>query len=598
VQDSPVVRFVPEDAGSASADFDFSGLPVSAALQLALAMAFAARTRPGGPIRARESAAQTFRTLRMFATYLSTLVRPPRNPSDLTPAHLNGWLLQRQHQVDGRRWDLKASLRRVPGITNDFAACVAERNPARQKAKIFTYSRSEFTLILNTARGEIRRTVERIRANRTLLRQWRVGELDHRRGDETWLRGKLLDFVDTHDDVPRYTNQWRGPLEWVAVLGTVEEHITALHLSPREAMAFVVLLVGLTGQNRGTIGNAPAAHHRPDGYGGGTPAAVVELDKPRRGRRRHMEYAMVGLPQWTAAATGDVQGTTSIDLRSPFGVYMLLHELAEHARQRLGSDRLLAWWAMAGGSAGGGLRSGLGSLQASHWGRQHNLTGDPPPDGGPPRQLEVSLRRLRLTFSELHQRPVAHTEATLVNEYLVRNRGNIAEYQQVVGDALAQQVAKVTTHERIATLSPEDVAEAAEHPAHVAARHGMDTQTLQRLLAGRLDTVVGGCVDNTHGPHTPGQACRASFMLCLSCPCARATPQHLPTQALVHDELEARRVAMTPLRWTQRFALPHAQLADLLDRAGPVAVADARVAVTAADRQLVDRFLHRELDLI
>ena len=54
---------------------------------------------------------------------------------------------------------------------------------------------------------------------------------------------------------------------------------------------------------------------------------------------------------------------------------------------------------------------------------------------------------------------------------------------------------------------------------------------------------------------------------------------------------------MTPLRWTQRFAAAHAHLADLLDRAGPVAVADARTAITESDRTLVDRFLRRELDL-
>jgi hypothetical protein len=185
----------------------------------------------------------------------------------------------------------------------------------------------------------------------------------------------------------------------------------------------------------------------------------------------------------------------------------------------------------------------------------------------------------------------------LANEYLARNRGNLGEYQCVVAAALAQEVTKAKTRDKIGTLSAEDLAEAREHPVRVAARHGMDTTTLERLLAGQLDTVVGGCIDNTGGPHNPGQPCRASFMLCLSCPCARATPQHLPTQILVHDELAARRTAMTPLRWTQRFARPHAQLADLLDRAGGVAVADARAMITDSERTLVDRFLHRELDL-
>jgi len=314
-----------------------------------------------------------------------------------------------------------------------------------------------------------------------------------------------------------------------------------------------------------------------------------------------MDYALVDVPPWLPAppgGSGPDPGDATVDLRSPFGVYMLLHELAAPARQRVGSDKPIAWWAPTGGVViGGGFRTGVTSHQVTDWSRRHAISGDPPPGDEPPKPLVVTLQRLRLTFNELHQRPVAHTEKTLANEYLVRNRGNLAEYQHVVADALTREVTKAAIHERIATLSPADLAEAAEHPARVAARFGMDAQTLTRLLAGQLDTVMGGCIDNTGGPHTPGRACRASFMLCLSCPCARATPQHLPLQVLVHDQLAARRTGMTPLRWTQRFALPYAQLADLLDRAGPTAVADARTTTSDADRDLVDRFLRRELEL-
>jgi hypothetical protein len=150
----------------------------------------------------------------------------------------------------------------------------------------------------------------------------------------------------------------------------------------------------------------------------------------------------------------------------------------------------------------------------------------------------------------------------------VRNRGNLAEYQQVVGAVLAEQVDKAAARARIQTLSEQDIADAHEHPERVAARHCMDPGTLLRMISGDLDTVLGACIDHSNGPHAAaGQPCRASFMLWLSCPCARATPTHLPVQVLVHDELERRRAAVTPLRWAQRFALPHAQLTDLLGRA-------------------------------
>lgn len=64
--------------------------------------------------------------------------------------------------------------------------------------------------------------------------------------------------------VPTSPATGRQPLRWVAQLGTVEQHVTALHLSGMEVTAFAVLLVGLTGQNRDAILAAPATHHRPD----------------------------------------------------------------------------------------------------------------------------------------------------------------------------------------------------------------------------------------------------------------------------------------------------------------------------------------------
>ncbi len=135
-------------------------------------------------------------------------------------------------------------------------------------------------------------------------------------------------------------------------------------------------------------------------------------------------------------------------------------------------------------------------------------------------------------------------------------------------------------------------------PEAVAAANGLDAETLKRLLAGELDTVLGACVDNRNGPHgPPGQPCPASFMLCLGCECARALPKHLPVQILVHDGLRERRSQMSALEWARRFAAPHAQLSDLLDQHDATAIADARDSITASDRALVDRFLGRELDL-
>lgn len=600
------VRFTAENPAQAPREFDFTDWPVSLELRQAFAAAFAERTRPGGRVRTSDSAYKTFRTLRRFAGYLAGLVNPPSTAGELTPTHLDGWWLPRRQYAGGviQLGELKTTLRKVAGTSAEFQAALVSRNPPRAKtAAKPSYSRTENQRILNAARADIRRAADRIRGNRELLRRFRAGELDEEPAD-TGRRGELLDYVDRHLDVPRYTSTGTAAKWWVQQLGTVEEHMTALHLSGVEAAAFAVLLAGLTGQNKGTILTAPAAHHRADGYTGPSATAIVELDKPRRGSRRHMDVPFTSIPTWAgpnATHTSD-EPSPRVDLHSAFGVYLLVHELASRARDVLGSDRLLVFWAGTGVGVGRGLRTKFDGALLPAWASRHDLPTDaavsaPSAQAGR-EQLHVTFGRLRLTYNELQQRPVAHTEQTLANEYLVRNRGNLVEYQQVVATTMAEQVTKASTRARLHMLTEADVAEARTNPASVAARHGMDTTTLQRMLAGELDTVLGACADHTNSPHAaPGQPCRASFMLCLSCPCARALPTHLPLQVLVHDSLVQRKTAVTPLRWAQRFALPHAQLADLLDRAGPVAVADARRAATPAQRDLAERFLHRELDL-
>lgn len=604
-QDRCVVRFAAEDAGGGSASYDFAGLPVSPALRTAFTQAFASRTRPGGGLRAVSSADKAFRRLASFAGYLAGLTRPPVEVGQLSPAHLHGWLLGRSQlaSVTSEASDLKASLRKVAGISGPFAAAVSERNPRRERTTTASYSRAEFDRILTAARADVRRAARRIRGNQALLAAWRAGEVDRDQDGQRWLRGQALDAVDQHADVPRHPGGQQTPLGWVAGLGSVAEHVTALHLGAADAAAFAVLLVGLTGQNRGTILAAPAGHHRPDGYAGPVGTAIVELDKPRRGPKRHMDVALVDLPDWVPAPHDQPDHDDGDDLRTPFGVYMLAHELTGAARQVLGTDRLLVWWAGTGGGRHGrGLRTALKADRVAEWAAGHDLPADPVPAAGDsrpePGRLTVTLTRLRLTHAELHQQPVAHNEATLANEYLLRNRGNIADYRRLVADVLAGEVVKARTRAALRVLDAAEVEQARTDPDAVAARHGLDAATLRRVLAGDLDTVLGACTDNLASPHTPaGQPCRASFMLCLSCPCARALPHHLPVQVAVHDTLHARRAQMTPLRWAQRFGLPHAQLSDLLDRAGSTAVTDARAHLTDDQQRLVDRFLNRELDL-
>jgi hypothetical protein len=608
---------VPEDPKQETKDFDFTSLPISPALRTAFAGAFVARTKPSARVRSLSSACGVFRQMVSFADYLGGLVRPPTRPDELTSAQVQGWLLQRPQGAHTLKefGGLKTTLRKMPGISAEFAEAM-HRSHKRPKTdtSVVPYTAEEFRRILSAARFDARRAAQRIRAGRELLDQWRSGMIDRDQDWQRWRRGSLLDHIDRYADVPRYPKGKRLPRDWVGQLGTVEQHVTSLHLSTDDAAAFAVLLVGLTGQNPSTITSIPAQYHRPDGYTGHGASVIVELDKPRRGSRRHMDVPLASLPDWLAAPSEEMilspDGPNRDDLHSSFGVYMLLHDLAAPARGLAGTGRLLTWWAIRGGrGVGAGFRVIMHSDLVHAWAANHDLpmarrppSGEDNSPGGEharprPRQMSVTLARLRHTYLDLHQRPVAHTERTLANDYLLRHRGDITDYQRVVADVLDKEVSKARTRAALRTLSQAEVEQAHTDPRAVAARHGLDAATLKRLLDGQLDTVLAGCTDHMNSPHAPaGQPCRASFMLCLSCPCARALPHHLPLQAAVHDALAAGRDAMTPLRWAQRFALAHTQLTDLLDRAGHPALTHARNNITAEQRTLVERLLHHELD--
>lgn len=226
------MRFVAESPAGQVREFDFTAWPISPALQTALVAAFAARTRAGGRVRRMETAMNSWRTLRSFAGYLAELSNPPQTPDELAPSHLAGWFLPRRLHAGGslQLGELKRMLRLIEGLSAEFRTALAERNPPIPAASsTASYSRGENQRILNAARHGIRAAATRIRGNRELLRRWRQDEL-HDEPDQVRRVGELLDYADRHTDVPRY-GPGMQPLRWVARLGTVEQHVTALHLS-------------------------------------------------------------------------------------------------------------------------------------------------------------------------------------------------------------------------------------------------------------------------------------------------------------------------------------------------------------------------------
>jgi hypothetical protein len=605
-----VVRCFEEETAE-QRDFDLTRLSLAPGLLAGLAEAFARRVAPGaGPTR-MSSFEHVDRVLSVFARYVATLAWPPREVAQLTPEHLDGFLAHRREcSTNGPRevGELKRLLAHADGLSEAMLGLLGQPHPRREPGeKRPSYTVAEFVRVAEAARADLRAAAGRIRGNRVLLARWRAGEIDTSRDRKFAERMELLRWADEFADVPRYapsrgrvTEGRRSPMGWVLAHGTVGEVVCQLHLQPRETAAAVVLMAALTGQNSGVLVGTPAAHHRADGDAGSVKVAITGARKPRRASHSHMELVWSEVPDWISVPQDPAGVSSKDELHTAFGLYMLLYELTARSRAMLGTDRLLVHYASRGLVHGRGLSARSANIdeQVRFFASRHALKYDELGEDGEPVPLALTLDQVRMTYLEFAQKPVAHTQRTLATTYLLRNHGNLAEYQKVVAKALAEEVDKARARGAMLTMTAADLACVEQDPAAVAAAYGIDAAILKKMIAGQLDTVMNACADNAGGHHAPtGEPCRASFMHCLECPCARALPRHLPVQIVVHDRLTARRTQMPPLAWAERFSGAHARLADILDQHGQTAVADARDSISGADLDLVDRFLNRELDL-
>lgn len=82
----------------------------------------------------------------------------------------------------------------------------------------------------------------------------------------------------------------------------------------------------------------------------------------------------------------------------------------------------------------------------------------------------------------------------------------------------------------------------------LAQRLGVSPAKVMLLLSGALNTAAGACLDFTHrrfADHA-GQRCPASFLTCLGCSNAVATPAHVPRLVALSDAMERIGSAVTP----------------------------------------------------
>jgi hypothetical protein len=596
------VRFITERNGREQV-FDFAGLPVEPGVARWLARAFARRTGPRHGIKSAGPARNMFNTVKSFAQVLSRQQPAVTSAAGVTAGCMQSFSEhcrargESRHRIETLRSmlrddpELPAQARQV--LVLDWAS---PRQPGPARAKDPEYTDAEWQQIMTALRKDVRVARDRIRAGRALLARYRAGGLAAGSAEEA--EGRLLDAVDRTGDVPRYEGRWRGPVREVDAAGGTAAVMSRLCLTLHEMTAFALLLTALTGENFGTVAAWPAACYRPDGgRGDGPNLALIEEVKPRRGpEREHMVAPLEDLPPAIAEAlTGP--GEEDRLFRSPLRVYQLLLELTEVSRRHGGHAGAFSARAAGPGPSGeSAWACGPGGHHVHRWARDRGFAGGRHAgDAGRP---AVSVRRIRQTVTERRRRPVAHTRATMNDQYLMPSRKVRGDSQAVVAAALEDEVGKARARQQVPVFTAAFIARFSADPDGAAREAGLEAGTIARLLAGEQDTVLASCTDHLAGPHAgPGQPCPASFLSCLDCPNARALPRHLPAQVTAAEHIAALRPHLSPAIWEARFRPRLDQLEEIVNTYTPAERDRARGQVSTHLRQAVSEVLDGRWDL-
>jgi hypothetical protein len=594
------VRFIAEKTGKEQ-NFDFAGLPAEPEVTKWLARAFARRTGPRSGIKSAGSARNMFNTVKVFTAVLSRQRPAVTDVSCVTAACMQAF---RDHCGNGSRHrieTLRSLLRYDPELPAQARTVLvldwaAPKQAGRARLKDPEYTDAGWQQIMTAVRKDVRTARDRIRAGRALLAGYRAGELAAGSAEEA--EGRLLDVVDRTGDVPRYGGKRQDPVSQVDALGGSAALMSRLCLTLHEMTAFALLLTALTGENFGTVAAWPAACYRPDGgRGDGPNLALVEEVKPRRGpEREHMVAPLEDLP---ATVAGALTGPGEEDrlFRSPLRVYQLLVELTEVSRRHGG--HIGAFSARAAGPGPSGESAWVCSPGGHHvyrWARHHGFPiGREQGQAGRP---AVSVRRIRQTVTERRRRPLAHTRATMNDQYLMPSRKVRSDSQAVIAAALDDEVGKARDRQQVPVFTAVFIARFAEDPDGAAREAGLEAGTVRRLLAGEQDTVLAACTDHLASPHAElGQPCPASFLSCLDCPNARALPRQLPAQIAAAEHIAALRPHLSPAVWDARFQPRLDQLEEIVNTYTAAERGLARRQVTAQLRQMTGELLDGHWDL-
>ncbi len=592
-----------DDVGRPLGRYDLSGLGGPVVLRERLADAFAAQAGYGGSWNSPSTCKGSFYLLKAFCDFLATIDPPLTSFEELRGGHWNDFQLflrternQGPEALGGTLTVVRTLLCRVDEIPAATRGHIDRwwRTPHDEQAgELRVLTAAEFDRVRAAARRHALLARCRILDGWALLERWRrdpsaltvpdrrlAAVLDHlaRNGD---VRRSRKAYVVAPGGAPMHLRH-----STITAVGGVRKVTGMLFPNKADLVALAVLFVCEAGFNRSVIETLPARHNRPDGAVGDIEVRTVATDKPRRGARRHSTHSFVD--------------GVDVNALSAYRLALDLTAGAHRVLDRLGhpTDRLLVHWSGQRNQAGLRLQVGLPLAESEIvWAEDVGLRTDPD-DNGEILALRATLPELRRSFQVLGRRPAQNTLRTHVRSYLARSGVARDEARHTITAGLTDALAATRAVTLARVLSQADVDEARSNPAAVAGRFGVSEATLERVLSRRADTVLAGCTDFHHSPHAPaGEACPASFLACLACPNALATPGHLPVQVAVHDALTEIASAVDEHTWAARYAPHLARLTDLLtSHTTPTERDDARDQLTPAEADHIRRLLTRNLD--
>ena len=564
---------VVDGTGRAHGPFSFADLPAHGQVRAELIRAFVARSSPHGPWQSPASVRSGHALARSFLKQLQPLGIDIESLANLT---VEQWWAWRASVESRNRWPgqvsvMRTLLRHCPEVPALTLRAMAHRTSKPRRRLRSSYSPNEFTRIRSAALKDVRAAEARVRRNTERLQAHWAGEPSGVEGavfmnGRNWDAGELLERLYRSGRLDPNSG-YRKPATSVSeLLGHPSVAPTnALFPTKLETFSLMVLLVCDRGYNLSTLTSLQVPEvagqdHR------GEAVLLTHLDKPRRRRLRHFTHSHTG------------PGARTLELG------MSMTETARAAARDMGhpSDQLL----IAASSHNAtthpsrvflveGLTNGG---TATEWSSRHKVAGD---NGEP---LMVSLARLRLTEQVVNRKASQNSDAVSEDTY----RSPEALTAALVADVILQGQADALTHAHD-TMPMRWVDDASQVET--------SEETRQALREHRLDTATGACLDHLHSPFAPaGTPCTASFLNCLACPNAVATPAHLPRLATLRSALENLATA-APDRFASMYATHRDRLEDVLAQAvSPAEITRAAAHATDHDRDLIERLLRRELD--